>query len=427
MPVVSLNIAKMTERQFILGKQGLYPGRRWQGKAGVCKSLHAGCVVQIDPLAVVAHSHDIVLYGRVLDYRPADLQALLYTDRLFFDSGGAVTLYPMEELLYWRVVMARKQGELRRVQFATEHADVVEMVHRAIRDRGPLSVRDFANTDLARAGLTKGSFRSGKAVNQALYYLWITGDLMTHSRKGLERVYDLRERICPANLDRVATAEEADAFFALKTFQKGGMLSAQEWKNWFAGTIQRPVSAGEARDRLDVLLKEGKIVPVMVQEEPKTQQFLLAEDLPLLEKLHTGTIPNEWQPLTTSTHDEMIFLAPLDIVSARERALSLFDFEYMWEVYKPQEKRRWGYYTLPILYQDTLVARTDLKLERDTKTLVVKGFWLENGISADTPFVTALVRAFKRFMQFVGAEQFNGTALSPILLREKVEQLLNAL
>jgi uncharacterized protein len=423
--MVALKISKMTRRRFIPGKQGLYPGRRWQGKAGVCEALRAGCVVQIDPLSVVAHNHDIVLYGRVLDYRPADLQVVLYTDRHFFDFGGAVTLYPMEELPYWRVVMARKQGELRRVQFATEHADVVEMVHRAIRDRGPLSTRDFANTDLARAGLTKGSFRSDKVVNQALYYLWIAGDLMTHSRKGLERVYDLRERISPASLDHVATAEEADAFFALKTFQKGGMLSAQEWKNWFAGTIQRLVSAGEARDRLDTLLKEGKIVSVMVQDDPKTQQFLLAEDLPLLAKLHMGTFPDEWQPLTTSTCDEMIFLAPLDIVSSRGRALSLFDFDYVWEVYKPQEKRRWGYYTLPILYQETLVARTDLRLERDTKTLVVKGFWLENDISTDTPFVTALAHAFKRFMQFVGAENLDGTALSPILLRERVEELIN--
>ncbi len=89
----------------------------------------------------------------------------------------------------------------------------------------------------------------------------------------------------------------------------------------------------------------------------------------------------------------------------------------MWEVYKPQEKRRWGYYTLPILYQDTLVARTDLRLERDTKTLVVKGFWLENRIEASTPFITALVHAFKRFMQFVEAEQLDDTALREVTLR----------
>lgn len=425
--MVPLNIAKTTQRRFILGKQGLYPGRRWQGKAGVCEALRTGCEVQIDPLTVVAHNQDIVLYGRVLDYRPTDLQVLLYTDRLFFDYGGAVTLHPMEELPYWRVVMARKQSELRRVQFATEHAEVVEMVHRAIRDRGPLSARDFANTDQARAGLTKGTFRSGKAVNQALYYLWIAGDLMTHSRKGLEYIYDLRERISPVSFDQVVTAEEADAFFALKTLQKGGMLSAQEWKNWFAGTIQRSVSAGEASARLETLLKEGKIVPVVLQEEPKTQRFLLAEDIPLLESLHMGTLPAAWQPLTTSTQDEMTFLAPLDIVSTRGRSFPLFNFEYVWEVYKPPAKRRWGYYTLPILYQDTLVARTDLRLERDTKTLVVKGFWLENHVEASAPFITALVHAFKRFMQFVEAEQLDGSALFPISLREKVEQLLNAL
>jgi uncharacterized protein len=423
----ALAISKMTQRRFILGKQGLYPGRRWQGKAGVCEALRAGCVVQIDPLAVVAHSQDIVLYGRVLEYRPADLQTVLYTDRLFFDYGGAIMLHPMEELPYWRVVMARKRGEPRRVQFAAEHAEVMEMVHQVIRERGPLSARDLAEASQVRAGLTKGTFRSGNAVNQALYALWIAGDLMTHSRRGLEYVYDLRERICPAGLDHAATAEEADAFFALKTLQTGGMLGALEWKQWFAGTIQRSVSAGEARDRLDALVKEGKIVSVMVQEEPKTPQFLLAEDLPLLEQLQAGTLPAAWQPLAAGARDEMIFLAPLDIVSTRGRALPLFDFEYVWEVYKPPEKRRWGYYTLPILYRESLVARTDLKLERNTQTLVVKGFWVENRVEISAPFITALVRAFRRFMQFVEAEHVDATALPPIPLREQVEQVFKTL
>ncbi len=420
-----LNISKTTQRQFILGRQGLYPGRSWQGKAGISEALRAGCMVQIDPISVVAHNQDIVLYGRVLDYRPSDLQALLYTDRLFFENGGTVMIHPIEELPYWRVVMVRKQDEPRRVQFATEHADVVEMAYKAIRNRGPLSARDFANTDLAHAGLIKGSFRSGKVINQALYYLWISGDLMTHSRKGLEHVYDLRERICPAEFDQIASAEEADAFFALKTFQKGGMLSAQEWKIWFSGTIQRPVSPGEATARLDKLLKEGKIAPVIVKEDSKAQQFILAEDLPYLEKLHTGTIPDAWQPLTTSTYDEMIFLAPLDIVSTRGRALPLFDFEYVWEVYKPQEKRRWGYYTLPILYGDRLVARLDPKLDRATATLVINGFWLEDHALVEDPgFATALARGLIRFAGFLEAQQVDISVMETANLREQVREIM---
>ncbi len=422
----ALRISKTTRCRFILGKQGLYPGRRWRGKTGVGLALQAGCVVQIDPLTVVAHSHDIALYGRVLEYNPAYLSTLLYTDRYFFEAAGTVMLHPMEDLPYWRVVMARKQGELRRVQFATEHADVVEMVRRAIRDRGPLGARDFDLVEQSRAGLPKGSFRSGKAVNQALDYLWIAGEVMTHSRKGLERMCDLRERISPAYSDQVATDEEAEAFFALKTFQRGGMLSAQEWKTWFAGTILRSVSAAEASARLESLLSAEKIVPVMVQEDARAQHFILTQDLPLLEQLHAGQLPEEWQPLDTSTDEEMTFLAPLEIVSARGRARSLFDFEYLWEVYKPQEKRRWGYYTLPILYQERLVARADLKFERATSTLVLKGFWLENHAVVDEQFLIALARAFKRFMRFIHAEELDDTALSPREIQEGIPQVASS-
>lgn len=415
--MVALSISKKTQRQFILGKQGLYPGRRWQGKVGVCEALRAGCVVQMDPLSVVAHNHDIVLYGRVLDYTPMHLKTLLYTDRLFFDYGGAITVHPMEELPYWRVVMSRKKHEPRRVQFAEEYADVVDMVHNTVREQGPLSAHDFdslMSNNPSRITLTKGSFRSGKVINQALYYLWIAGEIMTHSRKGLERVYDVRERISPASFAYAATAEEADAFFALKVFQKGGMLTARNWKNWFAGTIERPVDAKEASARLNTLSQEGKIVSVILQEDPTAMSYLLAEDFPLLEKLHNETLPDEWQSIDTSTYDEMIFLAPLDIVSTRGRAGILFDFDYVWEVYKPQEKRQWGYYTLPILYRDMLVARTDLKLERDSKTLVVKGFWLENQVVVDDSFVAALARGFKRFMHFVEAEELAGPVLRSI-------------
>ena len=86
----TLTISQRTRREFLLGKQGLYPGRRWRGKAGVAAALRAGVVVQIDPINVVARSHDIVLYGRVLDYQPALLQSLLYEDRDCFETGGNV-------------------------------------------------------------------------------------------------------------------------------------------------------------------------------------------------------------------------------------------------------------------------------------------------------------------------------------------------
>jgi uncharacterized protein YcaQ len=422
-----MEISKITLRRFVLGKQGLFPGRRWRGQEGVAEALQAGVVVQLDPLAVVARSHDIVLYGRVLDYEPSHLYALQFSERRIFDYGGTVTMNLMEELPYWRVVMDRKWRQPRRQAFFTEQSELIERVLAAVRERGPLSARDFGSSNVVRTGLTKGSFRSGNAVNRALYYLWIAGEIMTHSRKGLERVYDLRERVSPARFDYAATPDEADEFFELKVLQETGIVSPRSWKNWFAGTVERTVSWAEATARLERLQREGKIVPVILQDAFKMQHFLLAEDLPLLETLQAGGIPEAWRPLENSTSDEMVFLAPLEIVSARGRAQTLFDFEYIWEVYKPQEKRRWGYYTLPILYQDTLVARTDLRLERQTKTLVVKGFWLEKQVELSDAFLQALARAFQRFKRFLGAEQLDSTTLASSSLPQAVKDLIASL
>ena len=417
----ALTISPVTQRRFLMGKQGLYPGRRWRGEEGVLAALRAGAVAQVDPLNVVARSHDIVLYGRVLDYQPDMLQTLLYDKRLLFDYDGTVMIYPIDEMPYWRVVMANKRQEPRRVRFAGEYGDLIARALDAVRERGPLRAGDLEEW-ATRSAKSPGTFRSGKLANQALYYLWLMGEIMTHSRNGLERVYDLRERIVPPHLNYTAPVEAAAAFFAQRVFRDYGLLTARSWRNAFAGTIERAVEPAEASTRLDALQLEGKIVPVALQNDPKTPRYALADDLPLLETLHAGDLPDEWQPIETSTDDEMTFLAPLEIVSARGRARPIFGFEYLWEVYRPQEKRRWGYYTLPILYQDRSVARADLKLERVSQTLVVKGFWLEDHAVLDDQFIAALARAFTRFMRFTDADALDGASISPVLLRERLER-----
>lgn len=394
-----LEISKSTLRRFILGQQGLYPGRRWQGPEGVARAIRAGCVVQVDPLNVVARSHDIVLYGRVQSYRIDHLDRLLYSERAFFDYGGTVMIHPVEELPCWRVVMARKQREPRWQAFAAGHSTAIEAVRAAIRERGPLGTRDVSGS-LVR----EGSFRSGKDTGQALYYLWLGGELMTHSRRNFDRLYDLRERIVPPHLDYVASPEEAEQYFARRVLRQVGITTQRGWRSSFAGTVERKVEPAEATERLEALLDSGEILQVGLEDDPRTARFLLAADFPLLEALHAGMLPEAWQPVDTTTEQEMVFLAPLEIVSARGRALPLFGFEYIWEVYKPAEKRRWGYYTMPILYGDRLVARMDPKLDRASNTLVIKGFWLEPDVVLDQLFARALVAAINRFMRFIGAE-----------------------
>ena len=165
---------------------------------------------------------------------------------------------------------------------------------------------------------------------------------------------------------------------------------------------------------------------VQVQIEGGRETYLaLAEDVPALALLEKGKVPKGWNPKDSTTLDEVTFLSSLDIVSARGRAQKLFDFDYKWEVYVPAEKRRWGYYVLPILYGDDLVARLDPKLDRTTMTLEIKGFWYEEDAPVkDADFANALAKGLARFAKFVKAKKINISTIYPPALRKKVKDVL---
>ena len=131
--------------------------------------------------------------------------------------------------------------------------------------------------------------------------------------------------------------------------------------------------------------------------------------------------------LRPTTTDEAVFLAPLDPVSARGRAKVLFGFDYVWEVYKPEHQRKYGYYTLPILWGEQLVARFDSKLDRAANTFVILGLWLEDeALGEDEAFAEALARGFARFVTFLGARHVDARAIREPLLRQRVAVSLEA-
>jgi uncharacterized protein YcaQ len=410
----AITISKTTARRYVMGKQGLWPGRRWRGLEGVSQALDSIEALQMDPLNVAARSHDIALWGRVLDYRPEHLYHLLYQERRFFDYGGELYVYPMREFPFWRLHMQRWVGIGRDGHFAAEHPEVVQQVRCALAERGALGNRDFdSNQRLQRF------YRGRKDTAYILYYLWLTGEVMIHHRKGFDRYYDLSERILPPEVNYTITEEEAEAHFARKAVSFLGLVRQRPWANTVSGWLNRKLSVTEESNRLDAMLTSGKIAALAVQGSSDIW-YALAEDMPLLSELEAGEIPATWQPLV-STLEEAVLLAPLDIISARRRAAWLFDFDYVWEVYKPLEQRRWGYYTIPILYGDRLVGRLDPRLERHTKTLHLMGFWLEDHApAADPAFAAALGRGLSRFVALVQAERVNIACIQPDDLRAGV-------
>jgi uncharacterized protein YcaQ len=182
-------------------------------------------------------------------------------------------------------------------------------------------------------------------------------------------------------------------------------------------------------DSMTKILERQKALGIFTQvqvEGGRETYLVLTEDVPILESLEKGKVPKGWNPKETTTLEEVTFLSPLDIVSARGRAKTLFDFDYKWEVYVPAPKRRWGYYVLPILYGDDLVARLDPKLDRETMTLQIKGFWLEDGAPVkEVEFAKASARGLIRFAKFLDAKRINVAPIHPLRLRKHMQAIVS--
>ena len=191
---------------------------------------------------------------------------------------------------------------------------------------------------------------------------------MLYRRERFERVYALTEAVAPAALIREADPAEADDFLMMKMVASDGLNPMRTLGNW----LRRKVAAEELAAWRAGKVANGQLIEVRV-EGWQVPQLALGSDRATLEELLAGGVPAVRVRLETSTDEEATFLAPLDPVSARGRAKPIFGFDYVWEVYKPAHLRRWGYYTLPILWGDQLVARFDSKLDRATDTLVING------------------------------------------------------
>jgi hypothetical protein len=413
-----MHISRRTARRFVLGRQGLWPGRRWQGLGGVADALRTCEALQMDPLNVAARSHDIALWGRVLNYRPEYLHTALYSDRGFFEYGGAIFVYPISELPAWRIHMERLHGEAVRRNISPE---LLDQVRTELRERGPLGNRDLTGN------VRVNSYRGRKDTGPALYHLWLTGETVIHHRRGFERVYDLSERMLSPHLLATAPEEEAAQLFARKAIAFMGLVRERPWANALAYSLQCKIGRAESADWLSRLVGEHVAAQLAIAGSDDVW-YCLAEDIPVLEALEAGETPEAWHLLGPTTEEEAVFLAPLDIVSARGRAQQLFDFDYVWEVYKPAVQRRWGYYTLPVLWGDRLVARLDPRLDRKTATLEIKGFWLEDSIATDdSDFAAALARGLIRFAAFAGAQRLSLVGIAEPTLRRLIEHQIELL
>jgi uncharacterized protein YcaQ len=408
-----VEISRQTARRFILGRQGLWPGRRWRGMAGTETAMRTAEHVQLDPLAIMARAQDLMLHSRVIDYRPDDWARLTYEKRKFFDWGGWLAVRPIEELPYWRNLMRREKdnGHWREVEL--EHHETIVEMRRELRERGAIANRDFSMATRKRTD----DYRGRKDSALALYYLWRIGDAMVHHRERFERVYAPTEAIAPARLLEPASDAETNDFMWRKHVAFEGISS-------FTGptyTIQgkgQPAAAMAWRTRA---LEDGELIELTV-EGWRGPRWALAADSADIATVAAGRVPQGWRQKDATSAQEATFLSPLDPVSARKRAKPLFDFDYIWEVYTPAPKRKFGYYALPVLWGDRLVARFDGRLERGTSTFAILGLWLEDeALATDDAFTEAFALGVERMRRFLDAEMLDAGGVRQPAIRRRLQ------
>lgn len=362
--------------------------------------------IQFDPIEIAGRNHDLVLLARVPGYRRDQTDRLLYEERSLFETyNKGLSLVPTAELPWYRINWDRARRNHEGGTF-DEHAPLVEELLERIRTTGPMAAIDVE----PRAAID-WYWRPTNQVRAILEALAEAGILGLTRRDGNRRVYDLTERLFPDDLlARVEPPREAFRHKLRSRYRAHGLLGVAGTQELWLGTMPwveigleggLPLKAAARKVLHAELVEAGELEPISV-EGVRGTRYVPAEDLDRLERAQRE-VAARWSP--GGEPAGVAFLAPLDpLVWDRDLLRSLFGFDYLWEVYVPAAKRRWGYYVLPILFGDRLVGRIEPRIERRTDTLRIARVWWEDGFDPieEPGFVGAFAAAVEAHRTFGG-------------------------
>ena len=394
-----LIISQKTARRTLLMCQGLYPPRSWSGKKGAKSFLRKVRSIQFDPINVVGRNPDLVLQSRVKDFRPKLLDELLYKDRYIVDNWDKMASLSLVEdwpcFSHHRSRMEEIFGVPSEVVMS-----LAPIVLGQIRQEGPQCSLDYHFEE--KTDWSWGPTRVARASLEGLFKI---GKLGVHHRVNNRRYFDLIENLLPLEVlnasDPNQTLKEYQYWHVLRRISALGLAHPNAGEQW-GGMIG--VKSPLRQQILQELVENGDLLKVEVEELPGDTFYLRKEDKKIVNRAKKD-----------ETAQEAAFIAPLDnMLWDRKNLDRLFDFSYMWEVYKPKKKREYGYYVLPVLYGDRFVARLDPGFDKKTRILTINNWWWEKDIRPDQDMVDALSRCLEDFLAYLKADdlKFSKTLLT---------------
>ena len=384
-------ISVQMARNVMLAAQGLErPPDQTASKADVLEAIRRMYLLQIDTINVVARSPYLVLWSRLGDYKIEWLDELLAEGALFEYWAHAMCFIPIEDYgLYRRRMLDAMQKKVWpykwTVKWAKENSQVMKKVRSHLRKNGAVRSAEFENE-----GHTPGGWWNWKAEKDALEILLLTGEVMVARRQNFQRVYDLRERVLPGWDDAaLPSSDELHRTQALRAVHALGIA----FPSWVPDYFREPKTG--VPKRLETLAGEGLLQRIDVKGF-ETPAYFHPDHAGLIEQALSGDL----EPTLTT------LLSPFDpLVWDRARALELFGFDYRIECYTPAAKRRYGYFTLPILQRGRLIGRLDPKAHRAQGLFEIKALHLEPGVRFTKVMAADLAAALHRLADWHGTPE----------------------
>lgn len=397
---MSLSLSLSQARRLALAAQGF--GRAPRAAIGhrqLLAQIERLGVLQIDSVNALVRSHYLPGFSRLGQYQPALLDELAWGQPrrrgLFEYWGHEASLLPLQlyPLLRWRMRRAADgQGIYRQLaEFGRQQREVVARVLRSVREQGALGAGSLSSrTERA------GPWWDWSAEKHALEWLFAAGEVTVAGRRGFERLYDLPERVIPAaqfehpELDE----DEAQRQLLLRSAAALGVATAKDLRDYYR------LDAADSKARIAELVEAGELQRVAV--EGWTQPAYCRGEPNLPRRIRASAL-----------------LSPFDsLIWARERTERLFDFRYRLEIYTPQHKRLYGYYVLPFLHDERLLARLDLRSERAQGRLAVHAVHAEGEM--DEEALAALAAQLRALAAWLGLPEVGLNCRSPVAERLRV-------
>lgn len=388
-----LTITRLQATRFILAKQGLIGSYRFIGKEGAYEYIRqAGCI-QFDPVDVCGKNTELTLQSRVKGFKKAMLSELLYKDRRLMDyADKELSIWPTEDWPYFSSYRDRS------LQMSDSFEGLQELKEKAIAyikengpvcsDTLPIEGEIYWHSTMHWSGNWQKKSQAARSVLEQLY---TDGELIIHHKNGSRKYYDLAEKYIPSSILKAENPCKNDLdFLSWRVLRRIGAVGLL-WDKNSPAFLGIELKADTRKTVLASLAAAKRILPVMV-EGIKAPFYYLAEDEALMRDILEDR---------ADLKPRMSFIAPLDpLLWDKALILSLWDFRYSWEIYTPADKRKYGYYTLLIIYGDRFVGRIEAVPNRKEGVLYVKGLWWEPGVRQTKAMNAALERALKQFAKF---------------------------